>query len=398
MKKFSMLFLAAAVALVGAIVAPTKAEAIPAFARQVGVPCYSCHFQHIPKLNSFGREFKLGGFTQSAQDLIQDEGLSLPPAFGAAVVSKFRFIQGSPDAAVAKYGEWNLPDEAALLAGGRVGENMGALFEFAPGSLPNEKFVFSKDFGGIRGGIAAYATADAGPGYAMELFNTGAQRNQFGIENAAATVRGSVNGPWNMGAQGLGFFAGNDLFFANVGLYGPAASALGGGINPDAGFNLSQYIRVAVTPKVGEGMDLMVGLQMTSGETKVNNAGVDTKYKTDAMKIDAQLQTTVSGMSLEVIANYATVKKDSVYAGGTANDLKGMDLAAMLGVTKHAGLKLGYGSMDNGAAANSTFTAFMVGGWIAFAQNVDLSLEYVSATGDAKPFDSKMVAMLEFAF
>lgn len=409
MKKFSILFLAAAVALVGAIVAPTKAEAIPAFARQVGVPCYSCHFQHIPKLNAFGRQFKLGGYTQSAQDLITDEGLSLPPAFGAAVVVKYRFIQKSPEAGGTKYGEWNLPDEAAILAGGRVGENMGALIEFpGAGGNINNKFIYSADFGGIRGGVSAYSTVDAGPGYSMELFNTGVQRNQFGQENADASVRGSVSGPWNNGAQGLGFFAGSELFFANVGLFGPAASAMGGGLNPDAGFNLNTYIRAAITPKIGD-MDTMVGVVLTSGETKIANYPVaatattaatttEAKVKAEAMMIDAQLQTEISGMSLEVIFNYANVKNDAASAYNStagAKDLTGMDVAASLGLSKHAGVKASYGSFDQGSAV----TAMMVGGWIAFAQNVDLSLEYSTwSKTSAVGYDSKIIALLEFAF
>ena len=40
-----------------------KAQAIPAFARQTGMPCSGCHYQHFPVLNAFGRAFKEGGFT-----------------------------------------------------------------------------------------------------------------------------------------------------------------------------------------------------------------------------------------------------------------------------------------------------------------------------------------------
>lgn len=43
----------------------TTASAVPSFARQMGMPCSGCHTQ-FPKLNAFGRQFKLGGYTMTA--------------------------------------------------------------------------------------------------------------------------------------------------------------------------------------------------------------------------------------------------------------------------------------------------------------------------------------------
>ncbi|MBI5232947.1 MAG: hypothetical protein HY880_01185, partial [Deltaproteobacteria bacterium] len=36
----------------------TDSDAVPAFARQTGFSCLTCHFQHFPGLNAFGRTFK----------------------------------------------------------------------------------------------------------------------------------------------------------------------------------------------------------------------------------------------------------------------------------------------------------------------------------------------------
>jgi len=56
-------------ALLGALVclsiASNSAWAIPAFARQMGVECTTCHTAY-PQLNAFGREFKLTGYTLSS--------------------------------------------------------------------------------------------------------------------------------------------------------------------------------------------------------------------------------------------------------------------------------------------------------------------------------------------
>ena len=400
MKKFSMLFLAAAVALVGAIVAPSKAEAIPAFARQVGVPCYACHYQHIPKLNAFGREFKLGGFTKSAQDLIQDDHFSMPPVMNAAFIMKYGFQQASPKGGGADKGVWTLPSDASIYVGGRVAENLGALVEVGvtgAAGLKNSKLIYSKDFGGVRGGVSIYGTDGAGPGYSMEFFNTNSIGTHASIEDAAWSSA-TLQGGWKNAAQGLSFFAGSPLFFANVGLWGPAQ---GGAVNPDTGFDLSMYYRLAITPKIGDGLDLMVGIQGSSGKTKVANGGEsagacttacqgqpDLELKTDSMRFDAQLQTELSGgMSLEVVAAYATAKSDSVFAG-TPNDKKTMSLGATLGLMKGAGLDLGYGNIDTGAAANGTYTAMVIGAYYDVAQNVSVKLWYQAYSGDAKPGDN----------
>lgn len=409
MKKFSMLFLAAAVALVGAIVAPNKAEAVPAFARQVGVACYACHFQHIPKLNSFGREFKLGGFTQSAQDLLTDDGLSIPPVLNASMVAKYRYQMGTDTAKAddgtatgINRGEFQIYDEFAILAGGRVAENMGTLVEFGAGVL-SSKFVFSKDFGGVRGGVAVYQTDGLGVGYAMELFNTGAQRNQRGFEERSWFANQQGSSPQSGAAEGLHFFGGSSLFFASFGLWGPANGTV------DTGFELSTYYRIAITPKIGD-MDLMVGLQGVAGETKVStvagSAAVDAdgngtadsiyKAKTDSMTLDAQLQADLGGMSLEVIAAYQTTKNGTAYNGNT-NDTKNLSVGAELGFG-HAGLKLGMGMLNNGKATKAEQTVTVLGAWFAPAQNVDLVLELASYSGDAKSRDSRTTVMLEFAF
>ncbi len=424
MKKFSILFLAAAVALVGAIVAPNKAEAVPAFARQVGVPCYSCHYQHFPKLNAFGRDFKLGGFTQSAQDLIQDEHLSLSPVMNATMVVKYAYTKttSSPDTKM-NYdrGQFDMPSDSAILVGGRVGENLGSLVEFG-GSAVSSKFVFSKDLGGVRAGITAFSTDAAGPSYGMELFNSGSnwihrEFNQGQFTNAQF----AVGGPGRGSAIGIGAFGGSDLFFANLSLFGPATPSA------DTGTDLSMYYRVAITPKVGD-MDLMVGVQGTGGSTKVVNIAGDpgtnvvntanggtnvggtvtpAEIKTNTLSVDAQLQMPVAGMSLEVTAAYASNGTDNATWAKNSivnqNDSTAMSVGASLGIVKGAGVRLAFLSAadKNGSNAGQkdnkpTYTT--IGGWYALAQNAELNLNFYSGSGDGKMFDSAYEIILEWAF
>jgi len=61
MKNRSALTVSAVVFLMAMLVATEKASAVPAFARQTGMPCAACHFQHYPALNDFGVMFKTNG-------------------------------------------------------------------------------------------------------------------------------------------------------------------------------------------------------------------------------------------------------------------------------------------------------------------------------------------------
>src|SRR3989338_3597861 len=142
MKKVNVLFVFAAffAFVVSLWIVPT-ADAVPAFARQVGVACSTCHFQHFPALNAFGRAFKAGGYTQvGGQSLIEGEDLSIPATLNASLVTKVRYqmTNGKDDTATAgvneskigkNKGELQFPDEAAVFLAGRAGEHIGFVLE-----------------------------------------------------------------------------------------------------------------------------------------------------------------------------------------------------------------------------------------------------------------------------
>jgi len=91
MKKF-IFFTFSVIALTIFSFAPRNSWAIPSFARQTGFACNTCHYQHYPALNAFGRVFKANGFTMvGGQSLIEGDLLSLPATLNASVVTKIRF-------------------------------------------------------------------------------------------------------------------------------------------------------------------------------------------------------------------------------------------------------------------------------------------------------------------
>ncbi|MDX8414349.1 MAG: hypothetical protein R8J85_09715, partial [Mariprofundales bacterium] len=130
MKKAFISAAAFAVVAVSSIaIAPTTSEAIPAFARQTGAACLSCHFQTFPALNAFGRAFKIGGLTDVGdQALIEDDNLSLPAVLNLGMVLRPAYVHTSNSTTPAlgvsttvNTTNWAVPTDNNILVAGRVG-------------------------------------------------------------------------------------------------------------------------------------------------------------------------------------------------------------------------------------------------------------------------------------
>ena len=104
-----------------------EVSALPAFARQTGMPCSVCHVQAFgPGLTPFGRNFKLYGYTDKSGESKQLIPLS------AMIRGSFTHTQrGQPDGAAAHFGPNNNAtiDEAAIFYAGRVTSKVGAFVE-----------------------------------------------------------------------------------------------------------------------------------------------------------------------------------------------------------------------------------------------------------------------------
>ncbi|MBI5810490.1 MAG: hypothetical protein HZB21_04795, partial [Deltaproteobacteria bacterium] len=174
-----------------------EAEAAPAFARQTGLACNTCHFQHFPTLNAFGRAFKAGGYTQvGGQSMVEGDFLSIPATLNATLVTKIRYqrTNGDDETEPTNKGELQFPDEAAILIGGRAGEHVGFLAEVsAIGTADTTTGNFSL-FTGYKMPIVytvsntnvmliPFSTDGQGAAYGFELLNTGSLRLQRPLEN-----------------------------------------------------------------------------------------------------------------------------------------------------------------------------------------------------------------------
>ena len=112
---------------------PSSAHAVPAFARQTGQPCASCHVGSFgPQLTSFGRSFKLGGY-------VMGEVQNLWDGFSGMIYGGFEHTnKDQPSAPAPGYSAndaWTM-DQASLFYGGRLLPNLGIMTQMtysAPG-------------------------------------------------------------------------------------------------------------------------------------------------------------------------------------------------------------------------------------------------------------------------
>lgn len=139
MKKYIALtvFSLVVFALFGAF--PEESSAVPSFARQFGKPCSACHTMW-PRLNVTGRDFKLTGYTDTAEDYprLEKDNLDLL-RYSPLSLSIISLPYSKDDTAKA---ETLIPDEVALFYAGRITPNIGAFIE--PVLAPDFNFEFAK--------------------------------------------------------------------------------------------------------------------------------------------------------------------------------------------------------------------------------------------------------------
>lgn len=372
-------------ALVAAMIVATPSQATPAFARQTGKACSTCHFQHYPALNAYGQEFKAGGFTDMGkQGTLKGKDLSLPEVLNASLFFKFRYQDGNgsdkPGNATVASGEWQVPDEFALLFGGRVTENIGFMLEgqLADSDAPlvaGFKMPIMFKAGSMKYGVVPYTTDALGASYGFELLNTGAVRNVRISEHRNETSAQQYLGTATP-ALGAAFVVWHPTFFANVSRWTPNHAGDASGMKLS-----STYLRAAYMPNVGN-WDLGAGVQSWSGTSEDATGGdlADTK----AWAVDFQAQGAVANMPLGVYLTHANAAGTPAGAAvknlfnANPNKKKATVVLAELGILPaKATLQLAYRWADTGStAANSKDNAWTLGATYQIAQNAQLQVQH----------------------
>lgn len=446
--------------LAAGTLAPQKAQASPAFARQQGLSCNTCHFQDFPAINSFGQRFKRNGYIMPNDQEVMDSdsaaGYGLLRTMNMAVIAKVRSLKtngGNDDTGEyantdANFGEIQWPDEAAWLIGGQMTEDVGYLAELNIGndaaSFLSTKFLFNAwESGSTKVTVVPFSTDGLGPGYGMELLNTGAQKGQRPVERHPNYTPFSMLGTGNDAATGVAFAASGSEWMVNYTPWAPSwggtTHSLKGNGDPSVGMGWQapgHYLRAAWLPKVA-GWDLGIGFQMTAGtpaaiatrdiylddgntddevdpgDTKLLDAGDDVEVNLGSQVFDFQAQGNMGGMPLGIYASYgqtsgggdltdndSLVNDDGAIDGGLAHaesgpefnyygphDETAMGVLAKLGVVPGlVKVFAGYGNHELDNADSSALSSVMLGGKYMFADNLQLEVAYTTFGGDTEDF------------
>ncbi|MBI5919802.1 MAG: hypothetical protein HY849_10595 [Nitrosomonadales bacterium] len=409
-----------ALSLVGVLAAAAfapEASAVPVFARQTGMACSACHFQHFPLLNGFGRSFKASGFTMiGAQGKVEGEHLDIPDRLNLGVFTTTYWATQSRGSVAGVAGpsqnQWGVPStggELSLFLGGRASDFAGYLAEagLGGGGAANTggivgagKLALLFPVADARVGLVIHSSNGQGAAYSFELLNTGAANTHKLMGNSGmagqhvkATSASQYFGT-NTAATGISLVANNDMGFINIGKYEMAGNQAVGG----AGQLPLTYARGAVIMDLA-GFDAGFGIQYFGGKSTVTGgsnvffAGVANAPR--ATIVDGQLQGEMAGMPVGFYASYGTApagsatatnifnKGGALGAAGTTSSTS-FNVAAEVGVIPHvATVQVAARMAKTGAGVNDKDNAIMVAGTYELAQNIGLSLTYTTQSGSA---------------
>jgi hypothetical protein len=376
----------------------TPSQAVPAFARQTGKACASCHFQHFPALNDYGREFKSNGFVENGKQGTvkgsKDNELSIPDVLNASLFLKARYQQSNgsdkPNEPTQAAGQWQAPDEFALLFGGRVSSTIGYMLEgqLASGAAPfvaGFKMPFMFKASGQRLSAIPFTTDALGASYGFELLNTGAVRNVRIMEHRSESSAQQYIGTATP-AMGAAFVVSDSSWFVNLTKWSPNHAATAEGLT--GGSPEATYFRAAYMPSAGD-WDLGIGTQIWNGSARRDDgtgAGMDEQVQTNAWAIDAQAQGLVMNKPLGIYVAHANAAGQGAGEINLFNTAKNAKTATSVTVEygiipNKATLSFAYRVANNGADTNSEDNAVTLGGTYQYAQNVQFQVQHTNRSG-----------------
>jgi len=353
MKKIILSAASLAVAAVASVsVAPTTSEAIPAFARQTGSACLSCHFQSFPTLSAYGRAFKMGGMTDSSRDLVEDEHLSIPATLNWTVMVRPNWFSEKSGGTTTKGFEFA---DQVFMIGGRAGEHTGVFIEY-DGAYANTQMINSYDMGDNKAGWTVW-DAGFGEDAGMQVMSVWGQHGgmlggkSLSINNAMGTDQ----------SQGIAVWTGNETWVAQLGFVdtvGDNATTNTGGVTDSSGFGgewkyapviRGNYFLEAGDWEVGLGAIIATG---SAGVDSITGDTVDTKRT----GIDVQAFGEVNDMQIGVFADWATApasstSKANYYNQGSTTDARtGYSFRVSVKPTHNLIFLAGIGQDKTGAA------------------------------------------------
>ncbi len=139
------------------VATPVSVQAIPSFARQTGLSCTVCHTV-FPELTSFGRQFKLNGYTMtniktivqkqtSSDDKKSREILKLLSISSLSMAFKTGFTHLSKNLPETQNNNFEFPQSLSLYYGGAITPHMGSFIQL---SMEADEGTFGIDMLDLR--------------------------------------------------------------------------------------------------------------------------------------------------------------------------------------------------------------------------------------------------------
>ncbi len=391
------------------VVLPSEAKAMPSFARQTGLSCSTCH-TIPPRLNAYGRAFKIRGYTdgKAIGEILTGEGETLLKYNPVSV----RFLSYLYSKKKGEDREVIFPDEFVVAFAGRISENIGTFTSFA--SEEGEPFepeivrvALVKDFGnntvvGIMGGKTSPTGTD--PFDSLNLYSRITRARTPVWEGV---MKNSASDPWDNKDYGASVYASiANWVYISAGAYTGIVRDANGPLNKEKSDPFDFYGRVAVTPP-GLPADINIGAFTYIGKDKDPNTD-QTLVKPRRFGLDAGALYNFGDFGLELDGIYINAKDKFP----TNPDFKhsGYNLSATLYWKYKVGLALLYGEYKY-KSDNPLTTGDNEDGWkrkdttvhvsYLFRPNVRLGAEYTTTdfSGNGAPDDTnKTSLLLEFAF
>lgn len=375
---------------------PNESQAVPAFARQTGQACISCHFNgNFPTLNAFGREFKAGGYTMvGGESLVSGDALSLPAVLNAAVIGKVRYWKANGDAT----STLDAPDELGLFFAGRVAENIGFLLEFpikGGGAFATFKMPFEFHAGDMNISVVPFTTDGTGPFTGYELLNTGLVDSAKPLERSGSYTTGRFIGT-DHPAEGITLAVRNASYgYLTYTFWRPQH------INTSAMKSFSSAIRLVGNTNVS-GWDLAGGFMTIFGKSNTDGA---TDVPTRAWGLDAQAQGQAGNMPLSFYLSYGNANKSKAgeaanMYNANANNRTVLALLGQLGVIPNkVNLSAGGRFGKTGANSNDKDNAFILGAQYQYTQNVkfEFNQEWFSGSANTAANNKNRSTLMMFA-
>jgi iron:rusticyanin reductase len=293
----------------------STAQAVPSYARQTGMNCAACH-SAFPQLNTFGRVFKMQGYTLTTADQVKSDGLDidLGAPLSMMIQTTWSKIKKTNDPTQDNT-RFDLPSQLSIFYAGLISDKIGT---FAQITYTPDDGAFSLDNTDIR-----YA----------DTTKLGGSNLTWGLSlNNSPTVQDPWNStpvwgfPWFEAGYGYAFpdpmiaslggsVAGGSVYgfwsnhlYTEVGLY-EAANTDSKSVDGKAIKDSAPYWRLAYTGDLN-GMNWELGTFGMSAKIPSNgfDAGQAVDKLTDAA-IDGQLQWVLGNNTLTFDANYVHEKQ-----------------------------------------------------------------------------------------